>query len=275
MITKLTTLRSSRYPVTLQCTYRGSEELASFTTLLKLLSEYGFSGIELNLPDLSAISVSTIQKLLAPLKLRLTYIATGAYANARGFSLSSPDPVFRRKSIEGCKENMRYASQLQCGIIIGFFKNKPSDKKENAERYLTDSLIQLNDFAKELNVQILLEATNRYESCVANTLSDTFQIVHKIGSPMISILPDTFHMNIEERDPFHALRVCNGHYLNVHLSDNNRYFPGMGCIPFERYIQTLDDLKYQGTLGIEGNILQNPVTDLEIAIRRLSPILCN
>lgn len=272
---KLTTLHSSRYPVTLQCTYQGSEEMASFTALLKLLSKYGFSGIELNLPDLSAISDNTLQKLLGSLELRLTYIATGAYAKARGFSLSSPDPVLRRKSIEGCKENIRYASQFHCGIIIGFFKNQPSDKKENAEHYLTDSLIQLSDFARELNVQILLEATNRYESSVANALTDTFQIVHQIGSPMISILPDTFHMNIEECDPFHALRVCSGHYPNVHLSDNNRFFPGMGCIPFERYIQTLDDLQYQGTLGIEGNILQNPETDLEITVRRLSPILCN
>lgn len=272
---KLTTLHSSRYPVTLQCTYPGSEETAPFATLLKLLSEYGFSGIELNLPDLSAISVNTLQKLLDSSKLQLTYIATGAYAKVRGFSLSSPDPILRRKSIEGCKENIRYAGQFHCGIIIGLFKNQPSDKKENAEHYLTDSLIQLSDFAEKFNVQILLEATNRYESCVANALADTFQIVCQTKSPVISILPDTFHMNIEERDPFQALRVYRGHYPNVHLSDNNRFFPGMGCIPFEHYIQILDDLQYHGTLGIEGAILQNTKTDLEIAVRRLSPLLCD
>lgn len=249
--------------------------MASFTVLLKLLSEYGFSGIELNLPDLSAISVNALQKLLNASKLQLTYIATGAYAKVRGFSLSSPDPVLRRKSIEGCKENIRYASQFHCGIIIGLFKNQPYDKKENAEHYLTDSLIRLNDFAEKLNVQILLEATNRYESCVANALADTFQIVCRTKSPMISILPDTFHMNMEERDPFQALRIYSGYYPNIHLSDNNRFFPGMGCIPFERYIQTLDELHYHGTLGIEGRILQNTENDLEIAVRRLSPLLCN
>ncbi|GLC81933.1 TIM barrel protein [Lacrimispora brassicae] len=266
-------LKNSKNPVTLQCTYSDSIEMPTFLELLHQLSDYGLYGIELNLPDLKVLSPKTLLSLLNTYQLNLTYIATGAYAKKRGFSLSSSDSDLRRRSIEGCKENIRYAGECHSGIIIGYFKNNPLYDKTHALLYLEDSLTQLELFARSHQVPILLEATNRYESGVANTLQDTVEITDHVGGQMLSVLPDTYHMNIEESNPLEALDLYQGRYQNIHLSDNNRYFPGMGHISFESYLQKIDSIHYQGTLGIEGNINHNLIKDLEITVSYLSKII--
>ena len=264
-----TFLGNEIFPVTLQCTYKDSLEMPTFLDLLRLLSDYGFYGIELNLPDLQSLPPQILHSLLNTYGLKLTYIATGAYAKKHEFSLSSSDSEIRRKSIEGCKENIRYAGECNSGIIIGFLKNNPITDKNNALLYLEDSLSQLELFARKHNVPILLEATNRYESSVANTLEETVRITDHIGGQMLSVLPDTYHMNIEESNPLEALDHYQGRYQNIHLSDNNRLFPGLGHISFESYLQKLKSIHYQGLLGIEGNVKHDIMQDLKISVNYL------
>lgn len=265
-------LSASLNPITLQCTYYERNGMAEFLKLMNLLSRYGFYGIELNLPDLQALTAGELHSLLNTYDLKLTYIATGAFARSRGLSLSSADTAVRKKSVEGCMENIRYASDFDAGIIIGYLKNQPEPAKENAALYLQESLARLDSFAKDLGVPLLLEATNRYESCVANSLCGTHRIMEQTGGSMISILPDTYHMNLEESRPLEALDIYQGCYQNVHLSDNNRYFPGLGCLSFENYLNKLNAIHYRGTFGIEGNLKNGIAEDLEVCVEYLSRV---
>ena len=268
-------LQTSPNPITLQCTYSDSNNVSEFSALLNQLSHYGFYGIELNLPDLQILPSKELDSLLLTYKLKLTYIATGAFAKSRGLSLSCNDPGLRKKSIEGCRENIRYAGELGAGVIIGFLKNHPGPDQEHAALYLEESLMQLDTFASELNVPILLEATNHYESCVANSLYDTQKILDAVGGRMTSLLPDTYHMNMEESRPLEALDFYQGYYQNIHLSDNNRLFPGLGCLTFENYLSKLNQIHYQGTFGIEGNLKNGITEDLEVCVEYLNRVIAS
>lgn len=42
------------------------------------------------------------------------------------------------------------------------------------------------------------------------------------------------------------------YYSNIHLSDNNRYYPGFGAIDFYSVLSVLKGMNYQGTMAIEG-----------------------
>ena len=87
---------------------------------------------------------------------------------------------------------------------------------ERARRSLVTSLMDLVPHADEKGVPLILEATNRYETSVANTLADAAAIVEEVleasdapaerGNGILQILPDTFHMNIEEDEMAEALR---------------------------------------------------------------------
>ncbi len=266
-------LKTREFPFTLQCTYRRPSELAEFRHLLSLLSEMGFYGIELNLPNLDVISPLELRELLTSYNLTMTYVATGAYAKQRQLSLSASDPVLRREAIEGGKRNIDYAAEMGCGIILGFYKNRPQTDTLTPEHYLEQSLLELDAYAASRQVPVLLEATNRYESRVANALEDTAAYLQRANTSMFTILPDTYHMNIEESSPFQALIMQKESFRNIHFSDNNRFFPGYGCVRFSEYLDTLRTIQYQGTIGIEGNLKQDYETDLSICVNHLNQYL--
>jgi len=87
------------------------------------------------------------------------------------------------------------------------------------------------------------------------------------------MLPDTFYMNIEESDMLESLRAHKDRFSSLHLSDNNRFFPGLGAIDFRRLIEFLSRIGYQGRLAIEGNVRESVESDLRASAARLKPFL--
>jgi len=116
--------------------------------------------------------------------------------------------------------------------------------------------------AEQADVSICVEATNRYESCVANTLDGTRRLLDGISTGVLEILPDTFHMNIEEKDTAVALEDNKDLYRSIHLSDNNRFLPGLGAIDFEKTLRHLKRIGYTGGMALEGNIQNTFASDL-------------
>jgi sugar phosphate isomerase/epimerase len=119
----------------------------------------------------------------------------------------------------------------------------------------------------------LIEATNRYESAIANTLDQAAGFLDGYPAACAQILPDTFHMNIEEPDMFGALRAHWDRVSSIHLSDNNRFFPGFGAIDFGRITAFLEAEGYSGRLAIEGNVFTDTRSDIRASMRRLAPLL--
>jgi len=99
------------------------------------------------------------------------------------------------------------------------------------------------------------------------------RILRELDNPFVRLLPDTFHMNIEETDGPAALKTCAGLYDSVHVSDNNRYFPGFGAFRFAEIITTLKDIGFEGTLGIEGNIKSSFSEDVRASAAFLAPLI--
>ena len=46
-----------------------------------------------------------------------------------------------------------------------------------------------------------MEPLNRYETDFLNTCEQALELIEEVGSPQLKILLDTFHMNIEEKEP--------------------------------------------------------------------------
>ncbi|KIP53251.1 hypothetical protein SD72_02995, partial [Leucobacter komagatae] len=53
---------------------------------------------------------------------------------------------------------------------------------------------------------VLLEPLNRYESRYLNSVSDNLRVLELVNHPNSGLLPDTFHMSIEEQSISGALR---------------------------------------------------------------------
>jgi D-psicose/D-tagatose/L-ribulose 3-epimerase len=64
---------------------------------------------------------------------------------------------------------------------------------------------------------------------------------------------DTFHANIEEKDPIAAIETVfrSGKLNHVHISENDRGTPGRGHINIPAAIKKLKSLGYDGWMTIE------------------------
>jgi len=224
--------------------------------ILGLLQKRNIYGVELNLLDYSAIKPANLADFLSSYNLKLTYIATGAYAKENKLSLSSPDVKVREKTICELKNILQFANETkqQTGVICGFIKGVAGYPKREASELLHDSLSQVSSIVKKLKTPLLLEVTNRYESSVANNIKETVDLIQDFQNLFLHILPDTFHMNIEESNSLSELHKYKNYFNSIHLSDNNRYFPGYGAIDFYQILMMLKISGYKHGVAIEGNI---------------------
>jgi sugar phosphate isomerase/epimerase len=132
---------------------------------------------------------------------------------------------------------------------------------------------QVAAYARIKQVHVLIEATNRYESSVVNTLEEAGKIVDLLNNPYLHLLPDTFHMNIEEADAHAALSAHQDKFISVHISDNNRYYPGLGALDFNRVFQTLETIGFSGPVAIEGNLRGSFSADLRDSMAYLTTVI--
>jgi D-psicose/D-tagatose/L-ribulose 3-epimerase len=250
--------------------YREDE---GFKRNLKTLQDFGFDGVELNIAHPDRVDLADVMALLKEFNLKLTRFASGLTAKTYHLSLSSYDPGIRHRSVKKCQEMINFMEGADAGIIIGFLKGPAVQNVGRARKRFVESLQQISQYAALKKVRILVEATNRYESAVANSLEETVELIQDLQNPFIRILPDTFHMNIEESDGFAALRKYAAYYESIHISDNTRYFPGFGAIKFDELIRFLKTYNYQGGLAIEGNIKRGFIEDVKTSMEYLIPLL--
>ncbi len=240
---------------------------------MQTLQELGFSGVELNMAHPDVFNLTDVSQFLADFDLTLTMFASGLTAKTYSLSLSSADQEIRQGAIDKCREIIDFVTGSDAGIILGFFKGGPVPDIQAARERFRESIVQLTPYAQDKKVRLIVEATNRYESSVANSLDDAVELIKDLKNPFLRILPDTFHMNIEEADGFAALKRYITYYDSFHISDNNRYFPGFGAIDFQKVLDVLQELGYTGSVAIEGNIKTSFIEDVKTSVDYLAPLL--
>jgi D-psicose/D-tagatose/L-ribulose 3-epimerase len=109
----------------------------------------------------------------------------------------------------------------------------------------------IGDHAAKHGVTIGLEALNRFECYLINTMADLAAHIDAIGHPNIKAMYDTFHCNIEEADPIAAFARYRGRIVHVHISENDRGVPGRGNIPWAETFNAIRKSGYDGWLTIE------------------------
>lgn len=116
---------------------------------------------------------------------------------------------------------------------------------------LLDSFGALATHAQSVGVEVWLEPLNRYEDHMINRLEQAAALVDELALPSFKLAADTYHMNIEERDPIASLRAYAPYLGHIQLSDSNRLEPGAGHIDFGAVLTTLDDIGYERWCAIE------------------------
>jgi sugar phosphate isomerase/epimerase len=236
----------------------------------------GYKAVELHIRAPKAVDRSAIQRSIERAGMIVSSIGTGqAYGEDRIF-FTSPDEQVRRAAVQRVKEQIDLASRLGARVIIGLIKGPlPGEESQRlvARIKAIDCLRECGDHAQRANVPLVLEAINRYEANFLNTAEETDGFLQEIGSPVIGLHLDTFHMNIEEVSIEDAIRKHANRLMHMHLADSNRRIPGMGHLDFHSVLSTLRDIGYHGYLGLECLPIPDPQSAAEQAIEYLEEML--
>ena len=132
---------------------------------------------------------------------------------------------------------------------LGIFSGEPptQKEKEHAAKVHQDAA----DYAKQVSLQLSIEPLNRFECYFLNIGQDASDYVDLVDRDNFGYLYDTFHANIEEKDPVGVMSKTIKNINHIHISENDRGTPGKGNIP---WIETFDAIKnsgYDGWLTIE------------------------
>jgi D-psicose/D-tagatose/L-ribulose 3-epimerase len=139
---------------------------------------------------------------------------------------------------------------------LGTLTGNPPTEEERAT--VVDVLGQVVAEAKTRGITMALEACNRYETYLYNTLEDTRDTILKIGADNLKLHADTYHMNIEEEGFYNPI-VNTADVLNyVHMSESHRGLVGSGTVNWTEVWQGLKKIKFNGYLVLESFSAINP-----------------
>ena len=146
-----------------------------------------------------------------------------------------------------------------CGCIgysLGTLKGRGPTAAEH--QTVEDALGIVAQRARGFGITLALEACNRYETYLYNTLSDTRASILKVGSSNLKLHADTYHMNIEEEGMRKPILESADVLDYVHMSESNRGMVGTGTVNWDEVFMALRDAKFDGYLALESFAAVNP-----------------
>ena len=189
----------------------------------------------------------------------------GIVGGYRGWPISA-DADERLQCMEDIVRLLNDAAAVEAaGVIVvpiyGYSDRLPFPQKRDAvadEARLEESLRELAGYAQAAGVPVLLEPLNRYETHLIHRLEQGVDWCERVRSERVQLLADLFHMHIEERDPFSALRGARQYLGYVHLADNTREEPGIGLTDFGAAFRELKEIGYDGYCALECRLSSRP-----------------
>jgi sugar phosphate isomerase/epimerase len=126
----------------------------------------------------------------------------------------------------------------------------PDGTPEQEWQWVVDGLREVYAYAQKSGVRMAIEPLNRFETYFVNRGDQALKLAQDVG-PDCGVCLDVFHMNIEERDMFAAIRKVGRRLVDVHVAENNRLAPGMGNVDWQKLVATLREVGYTGALTME------------------------
>lgn len=231
----------------------------------------GYQGIDLFIRRADEPGLEEVVQAIRHSGLQVAIVAAVSAFVDEGLFLSSPDPAVRAAMIARMKLQIEFAASLNAMVPIGVLRGKEGG--EERLKLLAESLFELHRFAAPLGVQFALEPVNRYETSLINTVQQAVDFLERFSLPPFALLPDTFHMNIEEVSIPASIRLAGPRLAHIHTSDSNRRVPGKGHQDWPAIFTALKAINYQGFCGLECIPGPDPIQDARQALVFLSEFI--
>jgi D-psicose/D-tagatose/L-ribulose 3-epimerase len=243
-------------------------------SLARRIAELGFDAIEVPLENPGDWDPGLTAHLFAA--QGLTPVVVAAMGPNRSLVARAGDVEATGGYLRTC---IRAAARVGASVVGGpIYAPTGSvwrmDAAERAEvgAELRRNLVPLAAEAADAGVTLAIEPLNRYETSVINTVDQALDLLGPVLGPGLGLLLDTYHLNIEERQPVDAIRLAAGAIAHVQVCGSDRGPVGPDHTDWPGILTALDDVGYEGILGVESFTSDNATIAVAASIwRPLAP----
>ncbi|MBM4033957.1 MAG: sugar phosphate isomerase/epimerase [Planctomycetes bacterium] len=220
--------------------------------LVKKVADLGYDGVEPLFADLSILDAKATRRACEEAKMGLNACCVMVpEANP-----VSPKPEVRQAAVARLKQMIDICAEMGGDGIAGplyapvreLTGKAPTDDEK---KWCADVLRAAAEHADKAKINVAIEPLNRFETYVVTTIADATKLAKMVDHPRLRVQVDTFHANIEERDPAASIRACGPMVGHFHACENDRGTPGTGHVPWKDVFRALKDIKYDRWVTIE------------------------
>ena len=175
----------------------------------------------------------------------------------------NPSAAVRAKSLDRIKWAIDRAHAMRASLIAGPFHSAHGvfaqhAPQEDEYKWSAEVLHEAGSYAAQAGILLTLEAVNRFECYLCNTMEQLTKLVTLASHPNVKAMYDTHHSNIEEKKASGAIEKIAPLLAHVHISENDRGTPGDGHVHWEETFAALAAINYKGWLTIEAFSRNDP-----------------
>lgn len=224
------------------------------TKWFKTFKSWGFDSVEIAVEHESHIDPSYVREELDRYGLASGTLC-GAFGPGRDLRGTSDE---QQACLDYVHKLIDMMPALDASVLAGPLYSAvgragfvPEKERKAQWKLVVKHLKTVCKYAEKKNRKIALEPLNRFETDFINTCDQALQMIQDVCSPALSIHLDTFHMNIEEKDPAKAIRKAGKLLGHFHASGSDRGTPGNDHVDWASIAKALKGIRYHGDVVIE------------------------
>lgn len=254
-------------------------------TSLDLCQQLGVQGIQAyaTYGELSPEKLSQAQRREFLKKVKDRGLIVSALCGDLGHGFG--DPEKNPKLIEASKRILDLAKELETDIVTTHIGVVPDDPSHPRYAIMQEACGELAAYADSLKAHFAIETGPE----PADTLKTFLDTLHSTGVA-VNLDPANFVM-VTGDDPVQAVYTLKDYIVHTHAKDGRKLFDrnreaiygvveaepvtspsfielplGEGDVPFDRYLNALEEIGYKGFLTIEREAGDDPVGDIRAAV---------
>ncbi|QBD78733.1 hydroxypyruvate isomerase [Ktedonosporobacter rubrisoli] len=226
-----------------------------FLERIAYAARLGFGAVEFWWPGEE--NLDELAKLLRAhgLKVALMNFAAGDMAaGERGFLNDANRHQWLREHVPQALEFAKRIGCQQLNALVG--NNLEGVNREAQLEQVRENLAWIADEAARAGLGVVVESLNSFENrryLLTNT-AETLHLLAQVKRPNLKYQYDVYHMQRMEGNIIATLREHIAQIGHIQLADSpGRHEPGTGEIHYPHVLSVIDELGYQGYIGLEYN----------------------
>ncbi|MEJ2267022.1 MAG: sugar phosphate isomerase/epimerase [Anaerolineales bacterium] len=214
------------------------------------LAKYGYESIEIG-GEPKRYDTKEVKKTLDEHGVRCWGAVTLMF---EGLNLPSASEQIRANTVQYIKDCITMVKELDGEILtivpgtVG--KVNPDSTPEEEWQWAVEGMKEADAWSKQQGVRIAVEPINRFETYFVSRANQALALA-EATSPECGVCLDSFHINIEEVDPYAAIRMVSDRLTDFHVADTNRFACGWGHWDWAKLVDTLKEVGYDDALTVE------------------------